>query len=1183
MGQLRDRKAWDILPDDVVDRLEAWLAEEAFHLEHREWFTTGRSNDPVARVVRCDPDEGDQQLILKFCASDGGRKVATLRRAWKQSSGFRQRHLAETQDQVIRLGGWRAVFMHVAGGDLATIRPLTDFVGDSEFPSHCSTVVRSLLTDWNGRRVKRTARSVAAVLADSLGRRWEDVKSWAESAGIPVAGAPERVRRPGWGKELPNPFTLLVGDAAHREVEDLIIGKAHGDLSGRNILVPTRGRVDARSYVLIDYDRFSEHAPLTRDPMHLLVALALDHFDDFGPALRTDLAKVLVDPTTGNASGNLNHFQRISTAVHQASTGLMKRTGWGAAWTQQCLLSLVGAGLVHLGRPLRTADPEKTKEWCFHLAATATEAYLQACGSTSGVGIPASPPPAVTSSDMRGALLDRKSETRGLRTRLTDGPWGVVVLRGRRGVGKTRLVDAVLAELSREQQTTATLRIRRHDVNPVTRLDVRALVHSVEGGSDPPPSGPPGLPSLVGLEAALRRLGDGRVVIVVDSAENLLDPATLKLVDPDLDDALELLATEPGHRVTVLLVTQLDPTSSSDGIWPTAEDPIFVGKLPRHDFFDYLAFVDRTGVLAPAGLPEEARRMLYDRLQGNPRLAELAYGVVAVAESGLNLSALVGRLRLQQAKDVPAYLTRLLIDGLSPVRRRVVEALAAFATPVPAHAVTGMLGDESPARVRQALSVLAADRVVHQVAPDQYFLPFHDHQLVLSRIPDEAARFDLLHRAAFELSPLQCRTPQRIADLRVHFAELDALLGAELPDAAYEMIEAIDDVLREWNCGYLLLDQREAVQGQLNDDHLEMANDNALADIYLSRGRLGEAYAAYGRALKVADIRRDETNRMRIYANFGGLYWEQNDTDRALGYYELARDEARRLGSAMVQMGALEGIADCHRRRGRYDLAVTCAEEAMALPGSPNYPGTDEAGRFATSRTVAIAIKLARWHMELGQIEIARQLIQKADTAAGSLNGWLRASVLDGQADMLLDQGELEQAEAAALVAVEQALLLHDPVTLLQARTTLCVTYLRTDQIEKARREIERAGRYRRRGRSLIVLALGALLARQTGDPPLADERFQRLLVEATDRVERDPEDFGAWDFQGYAICGKLLDSQQNLDGAVHAFRLARSLTPSTPRLVGRLRFLLDQLDHLSHWPRRLQPAIDALSGSGRE
>jgi hypothetical protein len=67
----------------------------------------------------------------------------------------------------------------------------------------------------------------------------------------------------------------LTGAPGRWVVDTLLVGKAHGDLSGRNILIPSISTVQPSNFELIDYDHYTEDAPLARDPMHLLVTLVI--------------------------------------------------------------------------------------------------------------------------------------------------------------------------------------------------------------------------------------------------------------------------------------------------------------------------------------------------------------------------------------------------------------------------------------------------------------------------------------------------------------------------------------------------------------------------------------------------------------------------------------------------------------------------------------------------------------------------------------------------------------------------------------------------------------------------------------------------------------------------------------------------------------------------------------------
>ncbi|MGW3963595.1 hypothetical protein ACWED2_27525 [Amycolatopsis sp. NPDC005003] len=1182
MGQLHDQEKWaECLPPDVVSALRGWLGAKKFSLRHREWFDDGRSGEPVARAV-LEHGGGADQRVLKFFKAGGATRVANIRQASLDANSlsnageFGKRHIAVVEDEKIPLGEWDAVFLHIAGGNLDTSRQLGTLVDDAGFPGYCATIVHSVLADWNDGRVDSQRSKVADIVTGIMGRRRPQALEWARRNG--VLEGPHSISLTGWPRQLPNPFRFVTGAEGQEIVEDLLVGKAHGDLSGRNVLLRVSPEVDANSYVLIDCDRYSDRAPLARDPMHLLVALALDEFDEHGTGTRSEIASVLVDPARRSSA---ERFLKVSDAIHGARP-LRIREGWGREWDRQCLLSLIGVGLVHLGRDLRTDDPEDAREWCLFVAALAAEAYLGKGPVRTRAAARTSPAPDASAGTVR--LVDRRGEKNKLRTRLTRDSGGVVRLDGTRGIGKTALVNTVLQELSAETGDWAPAHIRTYDVNPAAPLDVPTLVDCLTGRREAGAAlhrrgGSP----LVRLEAELRRLGDSRVVVSIDSAENLVDPDT-ELVDRDLDEALEMLSTDRDHRVTVLLVTQCDLFSPNGSLWPD-RPPETVESMPDEHYSTYLTNLDRHGRMDPGSLPETARRLLYRKLGGNPRHAELAHAALIASKGELDLAALTEGLDVQDDGDVPAFLTSLLVDHLGTMQCHVLEALAAFGTPVPESAVAKLVGEVSSTEysstaIHAELSALVACRVARRTPSGYYFVPAEDCALILEGKP-KGKRARLYFLAAEQLTDLQNRDPRHPGDLRVHFAELTALVLAGEHPAAYNMIETIDDVLREWNCAHLLRKHREDVKGKLRDSHLEMANWNALGDLYTSEGRFGKAGKAFGKALSIANKRQDDVSKMRIQGNLAAMYWEENETHRALSYFELARDEARRLHDPMVWMGALEGIADCHRRRGGYGTAISHAENALSIPRLADYPDTPRASSFATSRTVTIALKLARWFSELGRFDDAERFLRAADEAVSERpEDSLRASCFDGRADVLFDQGDLEAAESFASAAEDDALRLQDPITLLQARTTLCLVHLANDEFTEARRVIERAQHYRRKRRSLVVLALHALTDWQQRQRTMAGKRFERLYKEASDRIRYDERDFAAWDFRGFAVCGLHLAGRHGIDDAVDAFRTARSLTPPTPALVKRMRLILGKLDESDRRPNRLEPAIAAL-GAG--
>lgn len=1160
-----------------VDALERAIAAQPYDLEFGDWFDSGRSGSLVARVVRRKARRSDQ-VILKFCAS--AYRARRLLEAWDQGNPFCKAHLARTESVAIPLGDdlW-IVFMYIAGGGLRLYRGLSEFRGDQLFPERCGSVVKSVVADWNPSGPIPEDRKVGRFIEDIVAARRGKVLDWPPT--VPAPGGLD-------------PRSFLDGDHADLIVQNVLTGNAHGDLSGRNVLVNASPGAAAHDFRLIDYDHFAADAALANDPMHLLVALALDEYGQVRSRSRSYI-DVIVNPDAP-IPRQLNDFRDISRAIHEAvRSSLDEELGFTGEWVPQCLLALVGAALVHLGRTLHL-DPQphiapeelqqEAKQWCYDLAAAAATRFLgDYADQRRRSDSPARPAPTSAASGrslnttavVRGQspvavteLLGRDEQHRRLRTRLTDGRCGMVLLRGLPGMGKTKLLNVTLRSIETDNRTVPEVRIREHLATRERRLDVRTLIDLISGES-PPAAPAAGMSSLVRLEAVLKGLRRSPVIVAVDSAENLLDPRNRMMVDRDLDEAFAILSDEPDHRVSVILATQQEPVSPSAFGWPELEEPIVVGRVRQDQFLAFLHSRDHHGMLELDHVPPERQHLLWQRLQGNPRLGELVCAIVG-DDGAVDLPSVIDELPRGTGDAVAVHLIGLLTDKIDGRRRDVLHAAAALGTPVPVDAVADVLIDSwPPGEVRQAVKSLVQRHVCRRNEHGDVFLPPADGCIVLARMAPDARR-ELRLRAADVLTDLRTSAPSSVYDLRFHIAELNALIDADEMDAALGLIHEIDVVLRPWNCSYLLLQQRLAVRDQLSEHADQLSNENALAGIYLTIGELEEADQAYGRALKLAQKSARASDRIALQNNLGLLNLAANRTEWAQLEFAHARDEAITAADRAGQVGALEGLADCHRHYGEYEDAIACAVTAVDLAGDQ------------PSRRLMLILKLARWHAELADGAAARTWLTLAQqTAAGRSDDALVAACLEGEADLLLaaglDNGDVEEAVQRAHEAVDRAIIVENPFVLRRARTTLCVAHLRLGQFDEAARQIRRAYHYRGPNPPLSVLALLALVTRLT-EPVAAAPWFDQLLIQATARIRADARDFSARDFQGFARCGRLLERRDDIDSAVESFRPGNQdrarRRPSG--LTARLKFMLRTLDESGAPSGQLAPIIAHLA-----
>jgi hypothetical protein len=107
------------------------------------------------------------------------------------------------------------------------------------------------------------------------------------------------------------------------ELQNVYVGRAHGDLHPGNILMPVAPSVRASQFVLVDLARYRKEAPLTRDPAQLLLCLVAQHYLA-SPRYRGALIPLLARPDVSvgtlvppTASALVRNFWQLSRPLSE--------------------------------------------------------------------------------------------------------------------------------------------------------------------------------------------------------------------------------------------------------------------------------------------------------------------------------------------------------------------------------------------------------------------------------------------------------------------------------------------------------------------------------------------------------------------------------------------------------------------------------------------------------------------------------------------------------------------------------------------------------------------------------------------------------------------------------------------------------------------------------------------------
>jgi hypothetical protein len=361
------------------------------------WLVRGRSGAPVAVVIESDLHAGAaRRLVLKVAVSPENEEPAEYTRhraAYAEApEEFARRHLTRPQDAPIRVGNGQWITLQSMAGDSLEMtvllngmlkvenESLTVSCDSRAFAAACGTVVTSLLGEWNRKPdIARPGHTVAEFLRYHLddqlepGGRLHSVSQRHRGATIELLG--EEL-------PLPNPLALARGEYfGDQKIVRTIIGRSHGDLHTDNVLMRVRPRLFPDEFTLIDLAKYEKAAPLTQDPVHFLLYVIARRMDKVADTAH--LLEYLLDPASIDPALVPEWLRLISEHVDAAVDDWLNSSNLQPEWRAQRLLSLVGCGLLFLGR---TSTRAEDRSWFLRLAARAAAVYVaQNAGALGGV------------------------------------------------------------------------------------------------------------------------------------------------------------------------------------------------------------------------------------------------------------------------------------------------------------------------------------------------------------------------------------------------------------------------------------------------------------------------------------------------------------------------------------------------------------------------------------------------------------------------------------------------------------------------------------------------------------------------------------------------------------------------------------------------------------------------------
>jgi len=346
------------------------------------------------------------------------------------------------------------------------------------------------------------------------------------------------------------------------------------------------------------------------------------------------------------------------------------------------------------------------------------------------------------------------------------------------------------------------------------------------------------------MSALLEAFSNQRIVVLLDSFEDMIDAKTLEVADPALDEALRSLLLAPAHGLKVILTTRVAPRSLLL-VQPARQRVLDLNAgLGSPHAENLLRAMDPDGTLGLRDAPDDQLSTARERTRGSPRALEALMAILA-ADRHTSLAELLAETGGLLPDNVTDVLVGEAFNRLDQLAQQVMEALAIYGPPVPAVAVDYLLQPYAPAIDSvPVLARLVNMQFVRRDA-DRYYLEQVDRDYTLSRIPvGHRADRDtnpppftqdaLRARGArfFENIRLPREAAKQLDDLWPQLAEFELQCALDEYDAAARLVLTIEDQLLAWGHLDLLGALHERLQGRLGDPELRRTS---LASLHRAR------------------------------------------------------------------------------------------------------------------------------------------------------------------------------------------------------------------------------------------------------------------------------------------------------------------------------------------------------------
>ena len=800
------------------------------------------------------------------------------------------------------------------------------------------------------------------------------------------------------------------------------------------------------------------------------------------------------------------------------------------------------------------------------------------------------PPPGIAPNYFQDRLIETKQAV----DFINDDAQRLMTIVGRGGVGKTAMVCRLLKELESGQLPDGLgamkvegivylSEIGSHRVTFVNIFyDLCKLLPAETANELDAIYKNPGGSTESKMCAVLEKFAGGRVVLLLDNFEPLVDSETFTIRDAELYEALRAFLNGTHTAVNIIITTRIAP-KALNLIQPGRQRVLTLDEgLDSPYAENILREMDVDGRIGLQSASDALLGRARERTRGYPRALEALFAILASDR----YTTLAELLAMPTPVNVVEALVGEAFNRLDTNAQKVMQALAVYNRPVTPAAVDYLLAPYIPAidsaPILQRLANMHFARkesgrfYLHPVDREFAFGLIGNQELGIrkqdsdspqSLIPNQLipnqlfTQHDLTSRAADYFR--KARKPRaewkKLEDLSAQLAEFDLRCTAGDYDTAGDILSDIDyDCLQVWGYYRLLINYYEGVQGKLKSSRLKKRSLNELGLAYYAIGNVRKCIECYENALEIVKEEKDREYEGVLLGNLGLAYADLGDAHKAIEFYEQALVIAHEIGDRRGESAGLGNLGGAYADLGDAHKAIEFYEQALVIA----HEISDRRGEGTNLSNIA------GQYSSLGEYEKSIGFYNQALQNARDIgNKYGESKRLNGLAGVLIEKGDLKNAVNNSQESFRIGQEMSSPEVCIESGNTLATALLFSEKFKDALQVIQEASKFDRPNFIYNVSALHGIIALRQGERETAQEAFTKSIAQADEILAKTPDYYDALDAKGLALSGLMVigkwgdsdDAGYTVAEAMEIFGRARKIAPHAG-VVKRVLRLFDEL-----------------------